>query len=111
MLIVPTYDTSVTNPNNPAPPGFIPAVIAAVQLVETLFSDPIIITLQVGWGDENGNQITNPNAIGQSEPNWVIGGDYGQIRDLLIADETSPNDATAVNALPLNDPAVPARLR
>jgi hypothetical protein len=51
------YGASVAN----APAGFTTALVAAASYLESLIINPITITIQVGWGENNGNSIPASN--------------------------------------------------
>ena len=94
-----TYDPSVTG----APPGFIPAFKDAISFYQNTYTDPITINMNVGWGEINGSPIS-PGFLGESAPFLQSGLTYAQVRDALISDAKSFDDAMAVASLPVTDP-------
>jgi hypothetical protein len=92
------YDSSVSS----APAGFTAAVTDAVQFYEHAFTDPITITIDVGWNEINGTPITG-NSAGRSQ--WLgIGTSYSQLRGAFLSDQRSADDATAYSTFPATDP-------
>jgi hypothetical protein len=87
MNIVIQYDSSV----NSAPAGFKAAVAAAVQFLDTTFSNPVSITIDVGYG-EVGGQSLGPGALGESST-FLTSVSYAQLENALPA-----------GTLPLSDP-------
>jgi hypothetical protein len=61
MQINVIYDPSVAN----APAGFTTAVTDAVNYLDKLFTNPISITIDVGYGEVDGFQLGS-NALGES---------------------------------------------
>lgn len=94
-----TYDSSTTN----APPGFFTAFQAAIDLLQTTYTDPITINMQVGWGEINGRSLS-PGNLGQSSTFQNAIYSYSQIRDALKTDAKTPDDAVALANLPATDP-------
>ena len=91
------YDDSVAG----APAGLKPAFESAVHVLELLYVDPIIINLNVGWGEINGGPLT---FAAQSQ---TVGGglrNYSTIKAALSSDAKSAADAAAVASLPAVDP-------
>src|SRR5260221_6877371 len=83
-----------------APQSFRDAMQAAANILDSTIKDNITVTLQVGYGDYYGNQITG---LGSS----AVGGDlsgsflsYTNLRAALASHETSAVDQTFVNSLP-----------
>jgi hypothetical protein len=89
------YDSSVAN----APSSFETDVNIAVQYLESLFTNPITITIDVGYGEIDGQPLEN-GALGESEANY-IGEDYSQVRSALIA-QNAPGSSTLPTTSPLN---------
>src|SRR5215467_3669479 len=94
-----TYDSSVDS----APSGFKTAFQNAIQFVSSTYSDPITITLGVGWGEFAGRSLS-PGDIGESVTNQTPLLTYDQVRTALINDAKSPADEIAVASLPSTDP-------
>ncbi len=98
LIINVNYDASV----NSAPAAFKADVAAAVSYLESQFSDPITITITVGYGEVNG-QTMGCGALGQSM--YYVGSfNYSQVKNALVADATTANDLSANATLPTVDP-------
>ena len=93
-----TFDSSVSG----APAGFLTAFNFEVQLLQGLFSDPIVINVNVGWGEVAGHALS-PGNLGQSQTNQQQY-TYAQVRAAMQTDAKSANDATAVASLPATNP-------
>jgi hypothetical protein len=99
LIINVTYDSSV----NGAPSGFTAAFAAAVQFLESTFSNPITINVDVGFGEIDG-QALDTGALGESE-GFFNEYSYPQVKNALVAtDTTSSNQVSAANSLPAGDP-------
>src|SRR5260370_17705802 len=90
-----------------APQSFRDAMQAAANILDSTIKDNITVTLQVGYGDYYGNQITR---LGSS----AVGGDlsgsflsYTNLRAALASHETSAVDQTFLNSLPPTPTANP----
>ena len=94
-----SYDASV----NSAPSGFTAAIANAVGYLESQFTDPISINIDVGYGEVGGTPL-GAGALGESETFLSTGYGYSQIRNALAADATSSVDASAVASLTSTDP-------
>jgi Ca2+-binding RTX toxin-like protein len=92
------YDSSV----NSAPAGFKTDVAAAVQYLQSQFSDPITITIDVGYGEVAGYGLSS-NALGESST-YLNSYSYSQLANALKADSTSASDASAAASLPSTNP-------
>jgi len=97
------FDTSVTTNSNAA--NIESAFNAATGFYASTYTDPINITLNVGWGflGSTGTPVS-PGALGESSTFIDTGLTYAQVRNALIADAKSPDDAIAVSSLPAADP-------
>jgi len=93
-----TYDASVNN----APAAFKTAVQSVVQYFESQFTDPVTININVGYGEVDGRQLS-AGALGQSL-SYLNSYSYTQLRNGLITDSKSADDAIAVATLPVNSP-------
>ena len=93
-----SYDPSVAF----APAGFKPALAAAAQYLDGLITNPITVTIKVGWGEDNGAPITAGIATGG--PVSGINLQYFQLKNDLKANATSATDATVIANLPVIDP-------
>jgi tryptophan-rich protein len=87
------WDSSV----NSAPASFQTAVLEAVQYLEGLFANPITITIDVGYGEIDGQALVS-NALGESLANYVPES-YSAVRSALIAE-----DAPGSSTLPATSP-------
>ena len=93
-----SWDSSVQS----APSGFTAGVLAAVQYLESQFSDPITINIAVGYGEVM-NTAMGGGELGQSR--WYLSSvGYSQLASALTADATSTSDASAVASLPAGNP-------
>ena len=76
-------------------------VEAAANLFENTFFDPITITIDVGWGEIDGQMV--PSNEAESLRNQTSFS-FSQIKAALTKDAQSANDATALAHLPTTDP-------
>lgn len=88
-----TYDSSV----NSAPAGFEAGVTAAVQYLESEFTNPVTINIDVGYGEVHGQSLGS-DALGESSASYVSES-YSAVRSALLA-EGAPGAST----LPVNSP-------
>ena len=66
MQLIVNYDQSV----NSLPAGFVSDVSYVTQYFDQLFTSPITVTIDLGYGEIAGNPITqqaDPNTLGESE--------------------------------------------
>ena len=83
------WDSSVSS----APSGFETDVTAAVQYLENLFTNSVTLTIDVGYGEIDG-QTLDSDALGESLANDYTGNfTYSQVRSALIA-ENAPGSST-----------------
>ena len=94
-----TFDASTSG----APADFFTAFNSATQFLQSIYSDPITINMQVGWGKINGNNLA-PGNLGQSLTNQQGFYSYAQMKTALTNDTTTASDTTAVANLPAIDP-------
>jgi hypothetical protein len=93
-----TWDSSVQS----APSGFTAGVLAAVQYLESQFSDHITININVGYGEVM-NTALGGGELGESR--WYLTSvGYSQLASALTTDATSTSDASAVASLPAGSP-------
>ena len=85
-----------------APTGFKVALTAAAQYLDGLIANVITVTVQVGWGEDNGAPITGDIATGG--PAAGIFDPYDLLKSNLIANATSVTDETVIANLPATDP-------
>ena len=93
-----TYDASVSS----APAGFKTAITAAVQYLESQFSDAVTINIKVGYGEVNGQQL-GAGALGESLT-YLSSYSYTQLTAALRTDAKSATDTAAVASLPSSNP-------
>ena len=93
-----TWDSSVSS----APSGFTTAVQNAAQYLETQFSDPVTINLDIGYGEVAGNALGS-NTLGSSE-SYLSSVSYASLLNAMTADATTSADASAVASLPSTSP-------
>ena len=93
-----SWDASVAS----APSGFTAGVTAAVQYLESQFSDAVTINISVGYGEVNGNALGG-NALGQSLT-YLTSTSYSTLTGALARDATTATDASSVASLPATAP-------
>lgn len=93
-----TWDSSVGS----APSGFTAGVMAAVQYLESHFSDPVTININVGYGEVGGTSLGS-NALGESE-SYLTSVSYLQLVNALKSDNLSAADASVLASLPAASP-------
>jgi len=93
-----TWDSSVAS----APSGFTTAVQTAAKYLETQFSDPVTINIDVGYGEVGGNALGS-NTLGSSE-SYLSSVSYASLLNAMTADATTAADASAVASLPSTSP-------
>src|SRR5208282_3115761 len=94
MQIDITYDSSV----NSAPAGFEAGVAAAVQYLESEFTNSVTIDIDVGYGEVDGQAISSGD-LGESLWSQNISESYTAVRNALIA-----QDAPGSSTLPTSSP-------
>ncbi|HUI26666.1 MAG TPA: NF038122 family metalloprotease, partial [Candidatus Kryptonia bacterium] len=92
------FDSTV----NGAPAAFKTALTAVVQFLDTTFTNPITVNVDVGFGEIAG-QSMGSGALGESET-YYNSYSYTQIRTALAQNATSADQIAAVNTLPASDP-------
>jgi hypothetical protein len=101
MIIRVTFDASASS----APPGFESAVNYVVSLFDSIFTNPVTINVDVGWGEVHG-QALQAGSLGESVEQFSNGYSYAQILsavtttslnngDPIPADVFTPGDPTA----------------
>ena len=98
LIINVNWDASVAN----APVGFQAGVEFAVNYFESHFSNPITITLDVGYGEVNG-QAMGAGALGESEF-YLNSVSYSTLRSALVNNANAIGDSAAAASLPTNSP-------
>jgi hypothetical protein len=94
MQINITYDPSVAN----APVGFKTDVMAAVQYLESQFTNPVTINIDVGYGEIDGQALAAGN-LAESQWSQYVPESYSTVRNILIAD-----GAPGASTLPASSP-------
>src|SRR6476659_2944051 len=90
------FDSSVGS----APNGFVATVNAVAQFFQNLYSDNVTVNVSVGYGEVGGQTVT---ALGESTT-FLNTYTYAQIRNALVSDSKTADDASSVNTLPTNSP-------
>jgi hypothetical protein len=86
-----------------APAGFTSAAIAAATYYTRMFSNPELITIDVGYGEAGGVAIGAGN-VSQSQTNTMYA-TYASVRSALLGDSSSSSyQAHADSTLPATDP-------
>ena len=96
MQIDINYDFSVDS----APAGFKTGVADAVAFLDSEFTNPITINVDVGYG-EIGGVALGTNLLGESEASEYVSESFTSVRNALIA-ENAPGSSTLPNASPLS---------
>ncbi len=104
LVIVPTYDTSVTSLSGPVTNAAAveTAFGTAVQLFENQFTNNVTINITVYWG-ANG-PFSGGIDLGESQTQFIGFYTYDQITGALSAARVSPADFSSVASLPATDP-------
>lgn len=89
-----SWDASVSN----APAGFTTAVMKAVQFLESQFSNPVTINIDVGYGEVMG-QALGGGVLGESLT-YLSSVDYTSLTSALTSHATTAADQSAVATLP-----------
>jgi hypothetical protein len=100
VIININYDSSVT-PQIQA--ELEPAVNAAVAYYEHVFTNPITITVNVGWGEVDGQTITG-GALAESQSDHDTDLSYSQVYAALANDRNTEDNVVAFGSLPASDP-------
>jgi VCBS repeat-containing protein len=101
MNINVSFDQSTSS----LPSGFVAAVNYVVNYFDSLFTNPITISIAVGYGEIDGQTLSS-NALGESEsgingqPGYVYIEDYSQTRSALLS-----QNAPGASTLPSSSPA------
>jgi hypothetical protein len=99
MNINVTFDASAAS----APPGFEPAVNYVVSLFDSIFTNPVTINVDVGWGEVDGQKLGAGN-LGESIEQFSRGYGYNQILNAVGATTFQAGDPIPANALSAVDP-------
>ena len=92
------WDASVGS----APAGFTAGVMKAVQFLESQFSNPVSITIDVGYGEVLGSALGN-GVLGESAT-YLDSVSYSTLVNALKSHATTPADQGAVATLPTSNP-------
>jgi hypothetical protein len=98
LVINLNFDSSVAK----APSGFTAAVTAAAQYYSNMFTDPITIAIDVGYGEVDGQSLGS-GALGESLT-YISSYNYSQVTAALRSDAKSADDTQAVGTLSSSDP-------
>ncbi len=93
-----TWDASVSG----APAGFTTAVMNAVQYLESQFSNPVSVNIDVGYGEVMGGTMGS-GALGESV-SYLNSVSYSTLVGALKANATTTADQSAVATLPSTSP-------
>lgn len=105
LVITPIFETSWTNS---APAGATTVVDNVISEFEGLFSNPVTINVQFGWGDINGQSLPT-NALGvtnfpSQNPQYTFGQTKTLLQNASLAQPNNTALSTAVANLPLSYP-------
>ena len=98
LIIDINWDSSVAN----APSGFVTAVDQVVSFYESHFSNPITITIDVGYGEIDGTALAS-NALGESE-SYLTSTTYSALQSALVSNANAIGDTAAAASLPATSP-------
>ncbi|MGN6750863.1 MAG: hypothetical protein ACTHJS_19990, partial [Xanthobacteraceae bacterium] len=98
LVINIVYDSSVAN----APAGFTADVQAVVNYFESHFSNPITITIDVGYGEVDGSSLGS-GALGESVT-YFDPVSYAQLQSALVANLIANGNSAAAATLPATSP-------
>ena len=98
LVINVVYDASVNN----APVGFTTAVGQVVNFYESHFSDPVTVTIDVGYGEIAG-QALSAGALGETET-YLTSVSYSQLQGALVNNANAIGDTAAAASLPSTSP-------
>jgi len=98
MIINFDYDSSV----NVAPAQFKIALDAAVSYLDSLITNPITVTFQIGWGENEG--VALGSSIANGAPRGGTGYSYYALVNALESHATTSVDNLAYSNLPTTDP-------
>lgn len=94
------YDSSVLD----APAGFKTGLAAAASIIDAMILNPVTITLQVGFGEDNGLALA-AGMLAEAQPAYGLLQTYDQVATELRHAVTSADQATFASYLPQSDPA------
>jgi len=98
LVIDVVYDSSVAS----APAGFTAAVAAVVSYYESVFTDPVTVTIDLGYGEIDGQSL-GAGALGESET-YLTSVSYAQLESALATNANAIGDTAAAASLPATSP-------
>ena len=98
MIIDIDWDSSVSS----APSGFVTAVDSVVSFYESHFSNPVTITIDVGYGEIDGMALRSGD-LGESE-SVLTYVSYSQLQTALANNANAIGDTAAAASLPSTSP-------
>lgn len=98
LTIIVNYDSSVSH----APTAFRTDINAAVQYLESQFTDPITITIDVGYGEVGGTRLSG-GVLGESST-FLNSYSYSDLVTAMKLDAKSASDTSAIASLAASDP-------
>src|SRR5271165_4709052 len=96
MQITLTYDSTVV------PAALKTALQSVVDELDSIILNPIVINLDIGWGEVNGSPITGNTLAAAGAKGYEVS--YSQLVSALSAKATSTTDMTFLAGLPTADP-------
>ncbi len=99
MIIKVTFDASASS----APPGFEAAVNDVVSLFDSIFTNPVTINIDVGWGEINGQTLQN-RTLGESLEQFTNGYNYAQILSAVSTTSVNEGDPIPASVFTASDP-------
>jgi hypothetical protein len=110
LTIVADYDSSISGLQLSSPALYTEvtgAITAAIQFLETSITNPMLITIDFGYGEVQGQPLDS-GALGQSNANYYNNNSYGSIVNALSSHATSAAAIAAVSTLPASSPVAGA---
>ncbi len=98
LVINVVYDASVAS----APAGFTQTIANVVNFYESQFSTPVTITIDVGYGEIDG-QAVQPGALGENQAN-MTSVSYSQLQAALANNANAIGDTAAAASLSATSP-------
>ena len=95
MSIVVNFDQAISS----LPTAFVNAVNYVVTYFESLFTNPVTINLDVGYGEVGGSSLPS-GALGSSMPAAYVPANYSDVKNALLA-ENAPGASTLPSTSPL----------
>ena len=99
LVINVVYDASVAN----APAGFTQTVANVVAFYESHFSNPVTITIDVGYGEIDGQSMLQAFALGESQA-YMTSVSYAQLQYALANNANAIGDSAAAASLAATSP-------